>query len=380
MPVAEIITIGTELLLGEIQDTNTRYLTRHFRDIGIDIYRTTSVGDNAERIASMIREAFTRAEIVVTTGGLGPTVDDPTRDAVALAFNTHTDFLPELWKEIEARFHKRNVIPSPNNRRQAYLPHGASVIHNPVGTAPAFYLEFGDKILISLPGVPREMETLTETEVIPLLQSKFHLHGIIKARILHIAGVGESVVDEYLEDFEKLGNPTVGLLAHPGIVDARITAKASSIEEADILIREVEQKILSLFPNEIFGFDDTTLLQATDQAAKLHKREINIFCSSLQGLWPSEFQTTPDLSIHLYESPEEENKFQLTIQDTNSIRVEVKYYQQELECHLEFIIIDQTQTVKEDSVYNGPPAHGPTWAINRVLENIRRHLNQMPKE
>lgn len=377
MPSAEIITIGTELLLGEIQDTNTRYLTRHLRDIGLEIYRTTTVGDNSERIAKLIREAFTRADIVITTGGLGPTVDDPTRDAVALAFNIQSNFHPELWQIIEARFLKRNVIASPNNRRQAYLPQGAKVIQNPVGTAPAFSYEFDNKVLVCLPGVPREMETLTESDVIPLLKSKYNLHGIIKARVLHIAGVGESIVDEAIGDLEKLTNPTVGLLAHPGIVDARITAKANSLEEADLMIREIEAKIRALYPREIYGTDDTTLGQALAQTARDHHKKVILYCASLQGLWPAELQSKNEPALELEEATNPVLPPKDSILANNWVIVEVKYYQEGMECHLDFDLSDGVSNLHESSIYNGPPAHGPTWAINRVLEFTRRKINQI---
>lgn len=376
MPSAEIITIGTELLLGEIQDTNTRYLTRQLRDIGVEIFRTTTVGDNAERIARIIQESFNRADIVITTGGLGPTVDDPTRDAVALAFNVASDFHPELWEVIEARFIKRNVVASPNNRRQAYLPHGAQVIQNPVGTAPAFYFEVNNKVLISLPGVPREMETLTETAVLPYLKGKYNLHGIIKARVLHIAGMGESVIDEAIGDLEKLTNPTVGLLAHPGVVDARITAKANSIAEADQMIAPVEARILSLFPHAIYGADETTQLQALNQTAIAKNKKVEIFCSDLQGLWPAEIHSLPDSFITLHENA----RPQETATSSNSLQVLVKYYQAEQECHLEINLIDSASGLQDNSIYNGPPAHGPIWAVNRTLEFIRRYLLQPEKE
>lgn len=378
MPSAEIITIGTELLLGEIQDTNTRYLTRHLRDIGVDIFRTTTVGDNADRIARIIREAFTRADIVITTGGLGPTVDDPTRDAVALAFNVSSEFHPELWENIEARFLKRDLVASPNNRRQAYLPQGANVILNPVGTAPAFYFEFENKVLISLPGVPREMETLSETVVFPYLQTKYNLHGVIQARVLHIAGVGESVVDEAIGDLEKLTNPTVGLLAHPGIVDARITAKANSLEEAQRMIAPLEAQIRDLFPTAVFGVDEMTLLQALNEIAKSKHKLVLFHCADLVGLWPSEFHTLPDPAVRLDESPSPD--LAGISNSTHLILVEVKYYQEDQECHVKISLQDNQLARHESGIYNGPSAHGPIWAINRALEFTRRYLIQLEKE
>ena len=147
MASAELIAIGTELLLGEIQDTNTRFLTRQLRQIGVDVFRTSIVGDNPLRIADVITESLSRADIVITTGGLGPTIDDPTRVAAALAFKVEIEFHPDLWKVISHRFQSRGLSPTENNKKQAFLPQGAVAIPNPVGTAPAFYLKKTTKSL-----------------------------------------------------------------------------------------------------------------------------------------------------------------------------------------------------------------------------------------
>jgi competence/damage-inducible protein CinA-like protein len=259
MPAAELIAIGTELLLGEIVDTNTRFIARQLRDIGVDLFRSTTIGDNLERITSLIKESCQRADIIITTGGLGPTVDDPTRDAAATAFGLQNEFHPELWTEIQQRFLKRSIPISENNRKQAYIPAGAIVIRNPVGTAPAFILNQGDKTLICLPGVPREMETLLLSAILPWLKQHYNLNGIIKARVLHTVGVPESRVDELIADLEVLSNPSVGLLAHPGIVDIRITAKADSEAVADEMILKIESEIKNRLGKDIFGYDGETL-------------------------------------------------------------------------------------------------------------------------
>lgn len=264
MPVAEIIAIGTELLLGQVQDTNTSYLARAMNASGIDIFRATMIGDNEVRIAGVIRETMERADIAITTGGLGPTVDDPTRNAVALAFDTQNEYQPELWEDIQERFRGYGRTPSENNKRQAFLPGGAVVIHNPVGTAPAFYIEKNEKILFSLPGVPSEMKTLLHENVIPMILEKFKLESAIITRILHTIGMGESSVDELVGDLESLQNPTVGLAAHPGQVDLRITAKARSRDEALALIRPVEDKVRTLLGDYIYGVDDVRIYDAVD--------------------------------------------------------------------------------------------------------------------
>jgi competence/damage-inducible protein CinA-like protein len=259
MPVAEVITIGTELLLGVIQDTNTSYIAKTLNTAGIDIFHASMIGDNEERIALEIRAALERADIIITTGGLGPTVDDPTRDAVALAFNRETEFKPELWDQILTRFKAYGRNPTENNKRQAFIPAGAVAIPNPVGTAPAFYIEENQKILFSLPGVPSEMKTLLNSDVLPIIKAKYPIESIIVIRTIHTAGIGESSVDELVSDLEKMSNPTVGLAAHPGQVDIRITAKANNRDLAWELIAPVETQVKQLLGDFVYGEDDITL-------------------------------------------------------------------------------------------------------------------------
>ncbi|MBS1248537.1 MAG: Nicotinamide-nucleotide amidohydrolase PncC [Chloroflexi bacterium] len=254
MPTAEIITIGTELLLGEIVDTNTRFIARALRDEGVDIFRTATVGDNVERIAEIMGESLSRAEIVITTGGLGPTVDDPTREAAALAFGVESEFRPELWEQIKARFREFGHIPTENNKRQAYIPHNARALENLWGTAPAFLVEREGRVLISLPGVPYEMKNLLSEKVMPYLQSHFDLNAVIKSRSLHTVGIGESRIDDLIGDFERLENPTVGLAAHRDSVGIRITAKAKTDKEAIALIEEIEEQLREILAEWIVDF------------------------------------------------------------------------------------------------------------------------------
>ena len=256
---AEIITIGTELLLGEIVDTNTRYIARALREIGLDLYRTSTVGDNIDRIAEEVQASMQRADAVITTGGLGPTIDDPTREGIAKACGVETIFVPELWQQIEERFAGFGSVPTENNRRQAYIPAGAIPIENPVGTAPGFIVETDQSVAISLPGVPAEMQHLLVTDVIPYLKQHLGLQSIIKSRIVRTAGIGESMLDHKIEDLEKLRNPTVGLSAHPGRVDIRITAKAKTDQEADKMIASVEATLEQRIGRAIYGKDDQTL-------------------------------------------------------------------------------------------------------------------------
>lgn len=256
---AEIIAIGTEILLGEITDTNSVFIARALRDIGINVYFMTTVGDNEKRITDAIQIGFSRADVVITCGGLGPTVDDMTRQAVALATGRELVFHQALLDTIAERFVSFRVKMTDNNRRQAYLPADAMIIENPVGTAPSFGVDYLGKWIVSLPGVPREMKFLMTERVIPILRERYEL-GIIKARVLRTAGIGESMLDDLIgQDLLEQSNPTVGLAAHQGQVDVRITAKAENETEADRLIASTEAQIRERIGEYIFGSDRQTL-------------------------------------------------------------------------------------------------------------------------
>lgn len=255
---AEIVAIGTEILLGEITDTNSVFIAKLLRDIGVNLYFMTSVGDNERRISEAIGIAMGRAQIVITCGGLGPTIDDMTRQAVAIATNRELVFHQELLDAIAERFSGFRAKMTENNRRQAFLPAQSVVIENPVGTAPSFIVEHEDHVIISLPGVPREMKFLMNERVIPYLKDKFKLgEGIIKAKVLRTAGIGESMLDNEIGiTLLQMSNPTVGLAAHAGQVDIRITAKAPSERIADEMIQDVEMQIRDRVGKYIFGTDN----------------------------------------------------------------------------------------------------------------------------
>ena len=256
---AEIVTIGTELLLGEIVDTNSAWIAQKLTTIGLDLFYTTTVGDNLERIVDVLQSSLQRSDVVITTGGLGPTVDDITRDAAAAATGREVVYDEELFQEVARYFAKRHYSMTDNNRKQACLPAGAQIIHNPVGTAPAFLVERDGHVLICLPGVPHEMRYLMENEILPYLRQHFDLHGIIKSRTLHTCGIGESAVDFRIGDLMELSNPTVGTRAHPGQTDVCITAKADSEREADALIAGVETALRERLGDYIFGADEQAI-------------------------------------------------------------------------------------------------------------------------
>src|SRR3990170_1577193 len=227
---AEIVSVGSERLLGQIVDTNSAVIGRHLAAIGLDLYYKTTVGDNLNRLTAVLCQALARSEVVITTGGIGPTADDVTREAVAAATGRELEFSEHLMAQIEAFFRARGFKLSPSNRRQAFIPRGAIPIENPVGTAPAFVVEVGERCVITLPGVPREMEHLLVTRVLPHLRERYGLKGEIRLRVLKVVGLGESRIGELLADFmEKGRNPTIGTLAHLGQVDVRIAAQVRRV-------------------------------------------------------------------------------------------------------------------------------------------------------
>lgn len=275
---AEIIAIGTEILLGEITDTNSGFIARALRDIGVNVFYFSAVGDNEKRISDAIRASMARSNLVITCGGLGPTVDDMTRQAVAAATDRGLTFHQVLLDQIAARFATFRATMTDNNRRQAFLPENALLIENPVGTAPSFAVEHNGSMVISLPGVPREMKFLLAEKVIPLLKERFKLgEGIIKARVLKTAGIGESLLDDRIGD-ELLNhsNPSIGLAAHTGQVDVRITARALDEAEADGLIADMEAKLRARIGHFVFGVNNERLEDVLITLLKQHGWKLRI--------------------------------------------------------------------------------------------------------
>ncbi len=256
---AETISIGTELLLGQITDTNAVWIAERLSEVGVDLYFRTTVGDNVGRIVDAIKHALTRADVIITTGGLGPTVDDMTREAVARATNVDLVLDEKLLEQIRQRFGKWGGPMSENNVRQAYIPRGATPVENPVGTAPCFIVETEGHFVISLPGVPREMKYLMETRILPWLRDKTGDERIILSKTLKTCAVGESLVDSKIADLETATNPTVGLLAHPGQTDVRITAKGKTRAEAETMIQMMEAQVRERLGDWIYGEGNETV-------------------------------------------------------------------------------------------------------------------------
>lgn len=382
MAVAEIITIGTELLLGEIQDTNSKYIARVLRDIGVDLYRISTVGDNLNRISASIQEALTRADIVITTGGLGPTVDDPTRQAVADAVGVELEYIPELWDTVIERFKRYGRQPTENNKRQAFVPAGAIVINNPVGTAPAFACEKNGNTIISLPGVPREMEYLIQNNVLDYLKSRYGLEDtIIKATVLHTVSMGESSIDEVIGSLEMLSNPTVGLLAHPGQTDVRVTAKAVSTKAAEEMIAPIVQELFKKLGDVIYGVDDETLESVVAKHLNVHNLRLAVIESGLGGnIFRRISSIIPDnisgedvavqLSIETIKTLINEYKNQESVDIILGARLTLG----ENKHDLYLLLFYKGEFFEQTRSYGGPSGDAPLWAVNLSLAFIRRKL------
>ena len=384
MPSAEIITIGTEILLGEIVDTNTRYIARVLRGMGVNLFRTITIGDNVERIAESIRNSMNRAEIVITTGGLGPTIDDPTREAVARAAGVELEFREDLWEQVVESISRYGRKPSENQKRQAYAPKGALGIKNPVGTAPCFIVETSidrpavqlrddqeqrESVVISLPGVPNEMEHILHESVIPYLQKRFNLNELIKIKILHCAGLGEGMIDEKIADLETLSNPTVGLAAHTGVVDIRIAAKAKDETQADEMIAKIEHDVRDRLGDVVFGADEETLENVALKAVASRGWSLIGLESDLNGLLALKLPHTTSVSSLQSSSLLDSLRAARAASNADvALGVVVNIDDRSADMALITPLFEKTHHV----TYGGPPRSLPMWSVNLALDWMRR--------
>ena len=261
----ELLMIGTELLLGQVADTNAAYMGRQLAENGINLYQKTTVGDNPARIRAAIRDALARADVVLCSGGLGPTEDDITRECLAEVLDWPLEYHPELYDAILARFTRLKRAITENNKRQAMLPRGATAIANPNGTAPGLITDSPRGVVICMPGVPHELKPMLDDQVIPWLKERFGISGVLRYRSLKVCGVGESRVDALVGDLILSGaNPTVGLLAGPDGVIVRIAARAETAEAAESLMDPVEAEVQKRLGGIAFGRNNDTIESVVD--------------------------------------------------------------------------------------------------------------------
>jgi nicotinamide-nucleotide amidase len=282
---AEIISIGSEILRGQITDTNANFIAQKLTKLGIDLEHISAVSDNFESLLSTLKLALQRSNLIITTGGLGPTEDDITSQTIARALNLKLIKYPEAEENLRRILKKINATLSPSNLKQAYLPEGAKIIINQYGTAPAMILEKDDKILCSFPGVPHEMKRLVEENLIPYLKEKFPPSMIKKSKTLKIAGLGESSVNELLRDYmNKQTNFSFGIYANPEDIQVQITTQAPTEKGVEKLLQSSVNQLTKILGNYVYGTDKQSLEEVVGNLLKTKKLKVAIAESCTGGM------------------------------------------------------------------------------------------------
>jgi nicotinamide-nucleotide amidase len=293
---AEILSCGTELLLGQITDTNATYLAQSLSALGIDLYFVSQVGDNQGRIVDTLRRAWERSDLIIMTGGLGPTEDDLARESISALLGETMQVDPTLEAELRRMFATRRSDMPERNVKQATLIPSAKALPNPRGTAPGWWVEKDRRIIVAMPGVPREMYRMWEQEAIPRL--KPYTGGLIFTRILRVSGLGESSVEERLDSFLHGNNPTLATYAKSDAIDVRITAKADTSEEAERLVAEMEVQVRQVLGRHVFGTDKDTLQSVVGDLLLSRNQSLAVMESLTGGLLSSTITDVPKSSQH----------------------------------------------------------------------------------
>ncbi|MFP4133091.1 MAG: competence/damage-inducible protein A [Halothece sp.] len=281
---AEVICVGTELLLGDILNSNTQFLGRQLADLGIPHYFQTVVGDNPERIKQVIKIASDRASLLIFTGGLGPTPDDLTTETIANFFETPLEERPELIADIKEKFAQRGRTMSESNRKQALMPVGASILPNPMGSAPGMIWQPRPNLTImTFPGVPAELRRMWQETAVPFLKQEGWGANVILSRTLRFWGIGESDLAEKVRDYLDASNPTVAPYASKGEVRLRVSARAETQEGAIALINPIQQRIQEIAGLDYFGCDEDTLASVTGKLLLEAKQTVAVAESCTGG-------------------------------------------------------------------------------------------------
>ncbi len=299
--ILEIVTTGTELLLGQIFNTNAPYLAAKLNEMGFDVLYQTTVGDNRERMSHVLQTALERADIVITSGGMGPTQGDITKEVTASLFNRAMYVHEPSLERIRTVFTRRQMVMPQSNERQAMIPEGAIVVDNDWGTAPGVILEDNGKTIINLPGPPRELESMFSHAIAPYLAKRYGGQGTIVSRVLHTYGISESALEERIRDYiTKQTNPTLALLVRPGgEIIVRLTAKAVDKPAATALIAKLEENLSQRIGEYIFGVDGVTLPEVVGKALREKKLKISLAESCTGGLVTSRITDVPGSSSYL---------------------------------------------------------------------------------
>ncbi|MBE9054371.1 competence/damage-inducible protein A [Nostocales cyanobacterium LEGE 11386] len=281
---AEIICVGTELLLGDILNSNAQFLAQQLAQLGIPHYYQTVVGDNPERLKQVIEIALSRAQILIFTGGLGPTPDDLTCETIADFFDVPLVERPEIIEDITQKFAQRGRVMTPTNRKQALIPQGANILPNPTGTAPGIIWQPRPEITIfTFPGVPSEMHRMWDETAVPFLKSQGWGKEIIYSRSLKFWGIGESALAEKVAPYFNLPNPTVAPYAGKGEVRLRISAKAATDAAAEALIAPIEKQLKDIAGLDYYGADDDTLATVVGQLLRVSGATLSVAESCTGG-------------------------------------------------------------------------------------------------
>ena len=291
---AEIISCGTELLLGHISDTNATYLAQNLAALGIDLYYVSQVGDNQGRVVETLQRAWGRSDLIIMTGGLGPTEDDLTRESISVMLGEKMYVDPELEAELRDKFARLRVQMPERNLKQATLISSAQSLANPIGSAPGWWVEKDGRVLVAMPGVPREMFRMWGDQVLPRLHKL--TGGLIFTRILRVYGIGEATIEERLGELIHTTNPTVATYAKVDAVDVRISAKAKQRELAEQMVVDVELQICELLGDAIFGRDKDTLALVTGKQLLAHQWTLGVMESLTGGLLASMITDVPGAS------------------------------------------------------------------------------------
>lgn len=281
---AEIISVGTEILLGDILNSNAQFLAQQFAELGIPHYFQTVVGDNPERLKQAIAIASDRANLIVFTGGLGPTPDDLTTETIADFFQTPLIEKPEIIEDIQQKFAQRGRMMTDNNRKQALIPEGADILYNAIGSAPGMIWQpRANLTILTFPGVPTEMKYMWREVAVPYLKSQGWGKDIIVSRTLRFWGISESALAEKVAPFFDLQNPTVAPYANYGEVKLRISAKAASAEAAQALITPIEQQLSEIAGIDQYGADQDTLASVVGDLLKSRHETLSVAESCTGG-------------------------------------------------------------------------------------------------
>ena len=293
---AEILSCGTELLLGHITDTNATYLAQSLAALGIDLYFVSQVGDNQGRIIETLRRAWERSDLIIMTGGLGPTEDDLARESISALLGETMQVDPQLEADLRTMFATRNSRMPERNIKQATLIPSAQALPNPLGTAPGWWVEKDGHIIVAMPGVPREMYRMWEQEVIPRLTP--YTGGLIFTRLLRVSGLGESAVEERLDELLHSNNPTIATYAKSDAIDVRITAKAETREKAEEMVAGMEVQVRRHLGHHIFGTDKDTLQSVVGKLLGERNQWLAVMESITGGLLSSTITDYPSSSKH----------------------------------------------------------------------------------